>query len=284
MQSLISIIIRTYNEEKLISRCLTAIYNQKVEYPIEVIIVDSGSNDKTLELASKFPVKTISVEQGRFSYGRSLNLGCKEAKGKYIVLLSAHAIPQNSTWIETLIKNFDNPKKAGVFSKQTPLENCNPLSKRQILAHWNDNRKDLITRFGFPVSGAVILKDVWQKTKFNEGLIASEDYDWAIRIKAQGYIIVYEPRAIIYHSHNEDFQQTYNRYFREMYTTLLINREKLKLNLLTLGAYHFFCDIVYITRNKHNLIWIGRSAANNVLLFFAASRAILKRIADESIR
>jgi len=48
---------------------LTAIYYQKGECPIEVIIVDSGSNDKTLELASKFPVKAISVEQERFTYG-----------------------------------------------------------------------------------------------------------------------------------------------------------------------------------------------------------------------
>ncbi|CAB1074306.1 hypothetical protein D1AOALGA4SA_2125 [Olavius algarvensis Delta 1 endosymbiont] len=278
MNSFISIIIRSYNEEQLIRRCLTAIYSQKVDYPIEVIVVDSGSTDKTLELASKFPVKTISVEQERFSYGRSLNLGCQAAKGKYLVLLSAHAIPQNSTWIQSLINNFDNPKIAGVFSKQIPLEDCNPLSERQILAHWNDKRKDLITRFGFTASGAVILKDVWQKTKFNEGLIASEDYDWAIRVKAQGYIIAYEPRASIYHSHNENFQQTYNRYFREMYTTLLINGEKFSLNLLTLGAYHFFCDMVYIIRNKHNLLWIAKSAANNALLFLAAGRAILKRL------
>jgi len=266
----------------LIGRCLTAVYNQKVAYPIEVIIVDSGSNDKTLEIAANFPVKTISLEQERFSYGRSLNLGCEAAEGKYIVLLSAHAIPQHSSWIENLIENFDNPKIAGVFGKQIPFEDCNPLSKRQILAHWNDKRKDLIAKYGFTVSGAVILKDVWQKTKFNEELIASEDYDWAARIKAQGYITVYEPRAIIYHSHNEDFQQTYNRYFREIYTTLLINGEKLNLNLLTLGAYHFFCDIVYIIRNKHNPIWIAKSAANNVLLFLAAGRAILKRLLKAS--
>ncbi len=278
MKPTTSIIIRTYNEDKMIGRCLTAVYNQQVEHPIEVIIVDSGSSDRTLEIVSEYPAKKVAIEKEKFTFGGSLNSGCKEAQGKNFVFLSAHTVPQGSTWLETLVGSLQSQDVAGAFCKQIPHEDCNPLSKRQILAHWNGKSKDWLENFSFPLSGAAIKKEVWQKTPFNEELIASEDYDWAQRVKKQGYSIVYEPEAVIRHSHNENYRQSYDRNFREIYTNLLITGKKISFNFLILGFYHFCYDILYIIKNRYNLVWIGKSAMVNALLIFAAGRAMLKRL------
>ena len=79
-----SIIIRTLNEEKHIGNLLSAIEEQDYKN-YEIIIVDSGSTDKTLEIAQKFPAKILKIESRDFTFGYSLNLGCKASKGKYLV-------------------------------------------------------------------------------------------------------------------------------------------------------------------------------------------------------
>ncbi len=93
---LISIIVRTKNEEKLIDKCLSAVFNQSFK-DFEVIVVDSGSQDKTLELAKQYPVKIIEYRHidNNFKPGRALNLGIQNSSGKYIVMLSAHCVPEN---------------------------------------------------------------------------------------------------------------------------------------------------------------------------------------------
>lgn len=262
----------------MISQCLQAVFRQKIDCPIEVIIIDSESEDKTLALAAKFPVKIISLKRKNFSYGKALNLGSEAAAGKYLVFLSAHALPLGFDWLATLLSNFKKEKVAGVCSKEIPFSDCNPLTRRQLLAH---NQKILKTPekyFSFSNAGSAILKNVWQKIKFNEKLIAVEDYDWGKRVKAQGYQIIYEPKAVISHSHNESPKQIFNRYFREFYALLLIEEKKISLTFLILGLYYFYQDTKYVLKNRYSLIWIIRSAVSNLLLFFAALAAIFNRL------
>jgi len=94
----ISIVIRTKNEERWITACLTAIFSQKHK-DFEVIIVDNESSDKTIEKASQFNItKVITCKDYR--PGLALNMGFKEAKGEYVVCLSGHCIPVNEKWRE----------------------------------------------------------------------------------------------------------------------------------------------------------------------------------------
>jgi len=279
MNVLTSIIIRTDNEEQKIGQCLHSVFNQKVDQPFEVIIVDSESNDQTLAIASKFPVKVIKITKKEFSYGWALNFGFEQAAGQYLVSLSAHAIIESDDWLTRLISHFKDQSVAGVYSKEIPLSDCNPLTKRQLIAH---HRKILKTRSkysSFSNAGSMMLKSVWEKFKFSEDLIASEDYEWAKRVEQAGYQIIYEPEAIIKHSHNESFKQIFYRYYREFYSTLLINKKKIYFNYLILGPYYFCQDLLYILKNHYNLIWISRSLASNLLLFVAAVQAIIRRLA-----
>ena len=76
---LVSVIVRTKNEEKWITACLGAVFRQT--YPdFEVIVVDNGSTDRTLERVAQFDVQVVNIDQ--FLPGRALNLGIREARVK----------------------------------------------------------------------------------------------------------------------------------------------------------------------------------------------------------
>src|SRR3989339_1376828 len=119
MKDLVSIIIRTKNEERWIAQCLHAVFEQKYKN-FEVIIVDNESDDLTIEKARQFNVEKIIACQEYFP-GRALNIGIRKAKGTYVVCLSGHCIPTNNCWLENLLKNFSKADIAGVYGRQEPM-------------------------------------------------------------------------------------------------------------------------------------------------------------------
>ena len=104
MQKLVSIVIRTKNEERWITSCLKAVFKQNYDN-IEVIIVDNNSTDRTILKAKEFPVKLVEIEE--FFPGKAINDGIRASSGEYIVCLSGHCVPVNNTWLENLILRFD---------------------------------------------------------------------------------------------------------------------------------------------------------------------------------
>src|SRR3989344_1548655 len=106
----VAIVIRARNEERWIGAVLNALFKQTYKN-FEVIVVDSGSRDKTLEIARKFPVKIFSIPYENFSYPYALNFGISKSSAiKYIVVLSAHSIPISDTWLKDGLENFTKYK------------------------------------------------------------------------------------------------------------------------------------------------------------------------------
>ncbi len=83
---LLSIIIRCYNEEQHIGRLLSGIMQQTVQN-VEIIVVDSGSTDATLSIVSDYPAKILSIKPEEFSFGRSLNIGCRRPVVNLLLLV-----------------------------------------------------------------------------------------------------------------------------------------------------------------------------------------------------
>ncbi len=108
-KKLVSIIIRSRNEEKWIRLVLESIRNQTIKN-IEIILVDNKSTDNTLKIAKFFGVKKI-LTVNKFLPGAALNKGCNKASGKYLVFLSAHCVPENANWLKELISKIDEKKK-----------------------------------------------------------------------------------------------------------------------------------------------------------------------------
>jgi rhamnosyltransferase len=209
-----SIVIRCRNEEEHIGRLLSGIMQQTVN-DFEVIVVDSGSTDATLTIASRYPVKILSITPEEFTFGHSLNSGCQEASGEFIVIVSAHVYPVYKDWLEKLLAPFADPGVALVYGKQRG-DSSTKYSEKQIFRQWFPDKSD--PRQGHPFcnnANAAIRQSLWEELPYNNELTGLEDLDWAKRAMERGHCIAYAAEAEVVHVHREKPLQTYNRYLRE---------------------------------------------------------------------
>lgn len=209
-----SIVIRCYNEEQHIGRLLSGILQQTVQ-DVEIIVVDSGSTDATVSIASRYPVKILTICPQDFSFGRSLNLGCEAANGDFIVIASAHVYPVCKDWLERLLAPFDDPDVALVYGKQRGNETTR-YSEHQVFAKWFPEQSNLDQDHPFcNNANAAIRRSLWERLPYNEELTGLEDIDWAKRAMQLCYKIAYAAEAAVVHVHDETPGQIYNRYRRE---------------------------------------------------------------------
>jgi len=200
---LISIVIRTKNEERLIEKCLATVFGQNFK-DFEVLIVDSGSSDRTLELAKQFPVKIVEYHpEGNFKPGKALNLGIQNSSGKYIVMLSAHCVPENEHWLEELLEEIKPEEVAGVYAKQKATEETDNIDKLDLLLFFGPER--LVQKKGsffyFHNANSMIKRAVWQEVPFDEELRHYEKIPWARKVINKGYTLIYTPKAAVSHWH-----------------------------------------------------------------------------------
>lgn len=211
-----SLIIRCYNEADHLGKLLYGLEEQKMQ-DFEVVLVDSGSTDGTLEIADSFGVDTIEyIDPENFSFGRALNYGCKAAKGEYCVIASAHVYPRREDWLERLLEKFEDDV-ALVYGKQRGND-VTTFSENQIFKQWFPNHD--IDRQSHPFcnnANAAIRRDLWKEYPYDLTLTGLEDVDWAKRVQNDGYDISYAAEAEIVHVHDETAREVFNRYRREAY-------------------------------------------------------------------
>ena len=232
---LVSIILRSFNEEKWIGACLDAVFKQDYKN-FEVILVDNNSTDQTVKKAQKYPVKIVSIDE--FLPGKAINLGIRESKGDFIVCLSAHCIPVNDTWLSNLLKNFNDTNVAGVYGRQEPMAFTSDTDKRDLLTVFGLDRKIQIKDSFFHNANSMIRRDIWEKLPFDENTTNIEDRLWAKEVLKMGYHIIYEPEARVFHYHGIHQNQDRER---------CINVVKILENL----------DINADNGNKHNHLDLG---------------------------
>ena len=195
---MISIIVRTKNEERWIGSCLDAIAGQ-TRKDHEVVLVDNNSTDKTLKKALQYGVTLVTVDQ--FRPGAAINRGIEAAKGDILVCLSGHCIPVNEYWLENLVRGLEDDSVAGVYGRQEPLAFTSDLDKRDLLITFGlDPRVQLKDSF-FHNANSAFRRSTWQKYPFDEKVRNIEDRVWASQVLQAGFKILYEPEASVYHHH-----------------------------------------------------------------------------------
>lgn len=201
----IGVVIRTLNESALIGRCLDILQGQRGDHRLDILVVDSGSTDATLQIARSRGVRTLEVAPEDFHYARTLNLGIGEVGGDLVLVLSAHAIPLDETWVQTMIAPFADPRVAGVTGRQVPWPDAPFREVHRLAESFGDAPRvytdDADGAILFSNAASAIRRHAWIDEPFT--LAAAEDLEWAQRVTAAGWTVVYEPRARVLHSHDE---------------------------------------------------------------------------------
>jgi glycosyltransferase involved in cell wall biosynthesis len=209
-----SLVIRSYNEEQHIGRLLSGILEQSLE-DIEVLLVDSGSTDATLAIASRYPVTILSIRPEEFSFGRSLNIGCQAANMDFIVIASAHVYPVYPDWLEQILAPFEDPNIALVYGRQRGDRRTKFSEARQLTKMFPSESYVSTDQPFCNNANAAIRKSLWSQNPYDEELTGLEDIAWAAWALSQGYTISYSAEAEVVHVHEETPGQVYNRYRRE---------------------------------------------------------------------
>jgi len=208
---IISIIIRAKNEERFISQTLKAVFEQKIALPFEVIVIDSGSTDRTLEIAHQFKIRLFEIPSDRFTYGHALNYGVGLAESEYIINLSAHCIPADSGWMANLLNPLlSDPSIAATFGRQQPIKGLNPFEEQLLIADFCPDEEGKIKPV-FSNSNCAIRKKVWERYPFDEKTLWAEDIIWAKMLPSE-YKIKYVHCASVHHSHHLTLKYWARRY------------------------------------------------------------------------
>ncbi|MHC4946061.1 MAG: glycosyltransferase family 2 protein [Planctomycetota bacterium] len=229
----VSIIIPTLNGGALFKEALARIFSQKMADPFEVVCVDSGSTDGTVEAAEEAGARVILIDQGAFNHGLTRNLGIGETHGEFVALTVQDALPFDDQWLNALVDAVEKDEKhAGSYSRQIPRPECNPIIRDRLLnwaacrpgrevqalrqgQHLEDlNPWERLKIISFDNVSSCIRRSVWEEIPF-QARNFGEDVAWASEVIRNGYHLVYTPESAVIHSHNNTVWYEFKRIYAD---------------------------------------------------------------------
>jgi rhamnosyltransferase len=223
---LASVIIVARNEAKNIEKCVGGIYRQKSEFEVEVVLIDSSSDDDTVKLAKQWPVQVRVIPREEFHHGRTRNLGASMAQGQFLVFLQGDAWAASDHWLQELLAPFSDATVACVYGRQLPNDHCDPINR--FRTGWNYQGQRIDKHLGlkpklahrlyfFSTANCSIRRGIWEQYKFPEDIHIFEDSAFSRKVIGDGHKIVYTPNAEVIHSHNLGVKEILKRYLNAGY-------------------------------------------------------------------
>lgn len=309
----ISVFIPTYNGDKYLGECLEAILNQELPegYQLEVLVTDSGSTDKTLEILELYKDRVIvdAIPNSEYGHGKTRQRAAMRAKGEFILYLSQDASPSHYRWLLNMIEPFYISDRVGcVFGRQHARPDAAATIKREVngvfggvgapdalvihrFASLVDGKAtNPLNSFFSDVNSAVRRELLTGAVPFRDVKYA-EDQALAEDMQQHGYLKAYAPLGEVWHSNEYTVDEYYKRKFDEYIglqestsTVLTASPRSLLLGWIrpTIADYKFIRrDRDYGAKSK--LLWFVRSPLYNIAMQ-RGKYAAIKHYNDPEIR
>jgi rhamnosyltransferase len=225
----ISVVIPTRNAGPRLGLVLDAIAAQEGPFRSEVLAIDSGSTDGTIERLKAHQARILNVSAGTFNHGETRNQALSAARGDYAVLLVQDAVPASRGWLASLVRPLQEDSSiAGTFARQLPAEGASRLTSH-YLSNWiaADQQARVVgpltaeefarlspgerhTTCAFDNVCSCIRLSAWREHQFAATPIA-EDLEWARDVLCAGYKLAYVPDAVVCHSHERSVRYELER-------------------------------------------------------------------------
>lgn len=217
----ISVIIPTLNAEHEIEVLLIALDRQSIQ-PNEILVVDSASEDKTIELVQKHKgVRLLQIDRQDFNHGTTRDLALRKTSGDFVCFLTQDAVPVSDDYLKQLVAPMvDDSDIALVSGKQLPKADARRFEQLVRGFNYPDSpsvrSKCDLEKLGIKTFFASDACSAYRRTAYLEcggfdHVNTNEDMLMAARLIASGMKVAYEPRAEVYHSHNLTPSQQFAR-------------------------------------------------------------------------
>jgi mycofactocin glycosyltransferase len=277
---MVSVIIPVRNREKELAHCLSSLCN--LRYPahrLEIIVVDDASSDGSLQVISKFPVKTLAVKNRRQAAG-CRNLAARQARGHILAFIDSDCVADPS-WLIELLPAFRDPAVGAVggwvdaYFEQKGLDRYEKVkSSLQVSTrHKRSSGKD--RHFYVPSCNLLIRKKLFRELGgFREDLHVGEDVDLCWRLQRLGKEVEYRPVGKVHHKHRNHLWPFFRRRFQYGTSEPVLQRlhpDRAKQFLLPLPEFAFWVLLAFAAWFS-SLELVGAAAA---ALVYQISRRIL---------
>ncbi len=213
----------------MLRNVLEAVRGQRCDHMPEVSVIDSGSTDDSLVIASQFGARIETIPPAEFDHGLTRNRAIEGSSGDIVILLSQDAVPGDPDWLNNIVRAFDDPLVAGAYCRQVPRADADILTKRDApnllagrtspyvrwIQDWDAyHRLSPLERYhfcNFDDVCSAIRKTVWRRIPFRASDFG-EDIDWGQRVLEAGWKIAYCPEAYVVHSHRPSYKYLYARH------------------------------------------------------------------------
>lgn len=256
-----SIIIPTKNGGHLFAQVLDALLQQQTPWEFEILVIDSGSTDNTVEHCSQRKIPVLSIPPSEFQHGRTRNLGIAKTTGEFIALITQDALPANNNWLLNLVNAVEQaPDVAGAFGRHLAYPHATRCIKRDLQKHFDNfllwpsvvRKSDDEERYRldqgyrqllhfFSDNNACVRRSAWEKHPY-PNVDFAEDQIWAKTIVEAGFGKAYADNAMVYHSHNYSISETGRRAFDE---SMALNQLFGYKNCPTIA--HLLAGVLYTT-------------------------------------
>lgn len=228
-----SILIPVKNGGALLGDVLDAVLAQQAPWAFEVIVVDSGSSDGSVELARQRGVRVEQIAPSEFGHGRTRNHLANLSRGDFLVFITQDARPADAHWLRNLVEGCDSaPDVAGAFGPHRAHPGARLVTQRELREHFAgfgntlsrvrmEDRERFDREVGhrqflhfFSNNNSCLRRSVWERLPFPDVMFA-EDQTWMLAAIKAGYAKAYVPEAAVYHSHDFGVWETLQRNFDE---------------------------------------------------------------------
>ncbi len=220
---MVSVLIPVKDGGEDLRRCLAGIASQRTEQEVEVVVVDSGSADGSVELARSAGARVCEIPASEFNHGATRNLAAELARGDVLVFTSQDAFASDEGWLAALTAPLAaDDLLAGTYGRQIAHLEATP-PERFFMDFLYGERARTQRAAGihelsmettlFSNVNSAIRAEVFARFGFVDDIIMSEDQEWSRRVLLAGYALRYVPEAAVHHSHPYTLRQAFRRFF-----------------------------------------------------------------------
>lgn len=210
----VSLYIPCYNVEKYVACCIEGVLRQTYAVD-EILIIDDGSQDRTVEIASQYPVRVVRARENK-GVAAARNTAFQSVRNELVAALDADCVPEPD-WLENLVVCFEDGKVAAAGGRlvETVLDSAaDRWRKAHMTQDWGD-RHVVNPPFIFGNNSIIRQSVVEEVGWYDERLRkAGEDADLSRRVRAKGYNVIYEPSAIVRHFRHDSVRSVLDTYWR----------------------------------------------------------------------